>query len=259
MRISAFRELRHVFLMMSVSGTVLPVAGQQPLARAIRVDWEPGREQRYSDRGIGVVHLAAAPGTGTARLDTILLRARPDTATVVIGAFLYTETQKGRAWRYSIAAPIRIEPNVLEFAYEEVGVPLDSVTVDASWGRALLGFDAGGTPYRGWVRLDPVRVHYRLWARELPGHSLFFLPEQGARVLDRPGGRALADIPPAEAFGDYILHPLKARGGWLQVRLARPADTCVGPEAAAPDTIVGWIRYLDNRGRPLVWYYTRGC
>ncbi len=201
------------------------MAGQQPLARAIRVDWEPGREQRFSDRGIGVVHLAAAPGTGTARLDTILLRARPDTATVVIGAFLYTETQKGGAWRYSIAAPIRIEPNVLEFAYEEAGVPLDSLTADASWGRALLGFDAGGTPYRGWVRLDPVRVNYRLWGRELPGHSLFFLSEQGARVLDRPGGRVVADILPAEAFGDYSLHPVKARGAWLQVRLARPADT----------------------------------
>ena len=235
---------------------------QEPLARlarrAIRVDWEPGREG-HVDRGIGVAHLVVGPGTGTARSDTILLRFRPDTAAAAIGAFLYTETQPGRAWRYSVAAPVRIEPNVLEFGYEEAGVPLDSLTADASWGRALLGFEASGAPYRGWVRLDLVRVNYRLWARELLQHSLLFLQGRGGRVFVRPGGRALAAVGPGDAYGDYILHPLEPSGEWLRVRLARPSDICVDADAEAPDTIVGWIRYLGDGGRPLVWYHTRGC
>jgi len=258
-RVSVCLGLLGVQLVSGRGGALLSIAAQEPFTNPARVDWAPGQELGPTDRGIGIAHLTAVPGGGTTHGDTILLRRRPDTAAEVIGAFLYSEIQPGRAWRYSVAAPMRLRPNVLEFAYEEAGVPLDSITDDASWGRAVLGFEAGGAPYRGWVRLDLVRVNYRLWARELPEHRLFFLRKQGGRVFERPGGQVLAAIPVSENHRDYILHPLASRGAWLRVRLARPADICVGPEAPAPDTIVGWIRYLDASGRPLVWYYTRGC
>ena len=53
----------------------------------------------------------------------------------------------------------------------------------------------------------------------------------------------------------YSMEPLAVRGSWMEVRLVQ--GMC---GEMPPDTLgQAWIRYLDPRGRPLVWYHTRGC
>jgi hypothetical protein len=37
-----------------------------------------------------------------------------------------------------------------------------------------------------------------------------------------------------------------------------PSDAC-GEEPGAVRDTVAWVRTVDDRGRPRVWYYTRGC
>jgi hypothetical protein len=207
------------------------------------------------DRGIGILHFAVPAGSAPA--DTMLLRAAPSSRATVVGVFLYEDVRRGNAWRYGVAATRRLTPNVLEYAYEESGLPLDSLVADARWGRAILGFDEAGMPYGGWVRLDSTRVRYLLWSKVLAGNGIFFLPEVSPQFFDAPEGRP-ASLK-LEAHSNYIMHPLKVRGPWLRVRVAQPADMCRGPEDGQVTNTIAWIRYLTPRGRPRVWYYTRGC
>jgi hypothetical protein len=94
-------------------------------------------------------------------------------------------------------------------------------------------------------------VSYKRWTQELPGHSLFFERGSLQALLDAPGGRPIAPPLDADAARDYILHPLETKGPWMRVRLAVPSDMCGGPDAPSSGSWVGWIRYLDTRGRPL--------
>jgi hypothetical protein len=63
---------------------------------------------------------------------------------------------------------------------------------------------------------------------------------------------------PAGDADAYAMHPVEARGPWLRVRVVTPSDNCE-PDPAPRRTRELWIRYLDARGRPNVWYYARGC
>jgi hypothetical protein len=232
---------------------------QAPLAGNVRVRWVPHTPGAHLDYGIGITFFATGPGSLTVPADTALVHARADRRAPVTGAFLYKETMRGRAYEYAVSARRRLEPNVLEFEYEEAGIPLDSLNADTSWARVILGFDASGAPHRGWVRLDSTHLKHKLWTTELPGRSLFFVDGSTRQLLHAPNGRPIAPPLDSVAAADYILHPLETKGSWMRVRLAVPADICVGPDEPAPTSSVGWIRYLDPKGRPLVWYYSRGC
>lgn len=258
------RRVQHAVVAALVLGTPLPgptspAVAQSPLAGTVRVPWVSSPEPARVDRGIGIVFFAAGPGTAAVVADTALVYAHPHRRAAVTGAFLYQETMRGRAYEYAVAARRHLDPNVVEFAYEEAGIPLDSVNSDTTWGRVVLGFDVRGAPYRGWLRLDSMHLRHKRWTQELPGRSLFFEPGSRQQLLDAPSGRPIAAPLNAGAALDYILHPLEIKGPWMRVRLAVPADICVGPDAPPPASVVGWIRYLDPKGRPLVWYYSRGC
>jgi hypothetical protein len=204
----------------------------QELPQSFSVTWSPGADRKRIDRGVGIAYFATGAGMGV-RADTILVRARPTSTTKVTGGFLYEETQKGIAWRYGVAAPKRLHPNVVEYGYEEAGVPLDSVSPGRSWSRVILGFDAADAPYRGWVKLDSTRVRHLLWAKVLAGNRVFFLEDSDPRLFDRPEGKELPIRVQVGDNSDYIMHPLEARGPWLRVRVAQPADICVAGGTAA--------------------------
>jgi hypothetical protein len=234
-----------------------PVGGQE-LSRRFPVTWSTG-EPGLLDRGTGIAFLANQPGYGTVEAETVLVRARPTSSAEITGAFLYQEMRKGIAWRYGVAAPRRLRPNVLEYGYEMSGVPIDRLTPGERWARVILGFDMKDQPYLGWVALDSTRVRYLLWKKVLAGNPVFFLPEEPPRFHDQPGGK---EVPLGTRLGDnrdYIMHPLETQGPWLRVRVAQPADICGGPDHGRVRNTVAWIRYLTPTGRPKVWFYTRGC
>jgi hypothetical protein len=242
-----------------LSAPVLAAGGQEPLDDVVWVrSTESDSYSGQGDPGIGIVYFSRGAGYGRVNADTLLVRSHPDPASAVVGAFLYTEHQKGISWSYSVGAPVRLRPNVLEFAYEESGIPLDSLAAASSWGRVILGFHKDGAPYRGWMSLDSTRMKYLLWRKVLAGNRVFFLQGQSPRFYAKPGGAELPLSVKTGSNADYILHPLEVRGDWLRVRVAEPADIC-GSDAAKSRTAEGWIRYLRTDGRPLVWYYTRGC
>ena len=94
------------------------------------------------------------------------------------------------------------------------------------------------------------------WAAQLADRPIYFpRPERAAFFASPDSSKPL----PVPAGSDaYAIHPLSARGPWLEARVVEPSDNCE-PDAKPARTRTVWIRYLDDRGRPNVWYYPRGC
>jgi hypothetical protein len=237
-----------VLFVLVLSGSA---AGQQgPLART--VGWRHLFEPGPADPGIGVVAFAW-PNPPTTP-DSVPLYRRPRDAAPA-GWFLYLPDDSG-GWTYVLAWPDSLSTNLLEFGYELAGLPFDSMTADERWARVIPGFGPGGAPQHAWVAIPPDSLELIRWARHLSVNDVFFRDGVAPAFFDAPAGRPVA-FPLPEERVEYILHPLEARGDWLLVRAVTPSDYCDAPES--PRRAELWIRYLDDAGRPLVWYHTRGC
>jgi hypothetical protein len=230
----------------------------------VTIQWHP-HQTPVADYGRGVVTLAGAaegapPGGVPAplpRIDTLVFRSRPDPTATIVGLLLiHTDTASAdHGWRYAVAGPGLVTPNLVEFGYEESGVPIDSVTPDGRWSRGRLGTDRVENWLAGWVDGRNSQLEHRWWAEHLPEQPLFALDSTRLRVALEPEGPSLP-VP----TGDYILHGADSvRGRWLRVRLVTPSDVCVDDDSIAHRTRRVWIEYLDGRGRPRVWYRSRGC
>jgi hypothetical protein len=205
--------------------------------------------------GIGVLAFADPPGTGRVRTDTLRIRTEPNPSSTEKARFLLHE-HSGSAWSYVLRTDLPARSNAVEFAYEEQGLPFDSLA--GAWARVIYGWPTGGPPLRGWVSLAESRARALLWADLLRQRNLFWEDPAGARFYDAPGGSAvdIRIIPPGISWASYDLVPLRADGSWMLVRVVVPS-ICSGEDD--PTERLAWIRYLDPAGRPLVRARTRGC
>jgi hypothetical protein len=205
------------------------------------------------DRGIGILTFgptSTSPSAG----HNIEISVFPEIGnTEATSIFLFIPDSLG--YRYAIGADRNLQPNIIEFGYEICGLPFDTLT-SANWARVILGFESDKKVYKGWVRLDSTTIEYHLWKDLLPKHSLYFFRE--SNFYDTLGGSP-STWEVNFTTRNYIMHPLNSQGSWIYVRVACPSGMCDGPDAPKSDTLIAWIKYLDDSGRPLVWYYTRGC
>lgn len=227
----------------------------------------PPAPQAAVDRGIGVVYLRSEydPTPGAAR-ESIDVRSGPRRAAAITAHFVRTAEGTGQGFSYAIDGQADLVPSLLEFDYEIQGLPIDRVTPDRGWARALLGHDSAGRPRSGWIELDTTRVGVELWRERLPAREwLFFADSVPPPVLDTPDGRPLRADTVFAADGGYALHAEEVRGDWMRVRIVSPDDSCgqaVSPPGHATRVTRitrAWVRYIDPAGRPRVWYHTRGC
>jgi hypothetical protein len=227
------------------------------------------------DRGVGIISFAlpSAPMTGFPFADTLVIHEDPTASSPVLAHFLF-QVPEPFIWAYTLEAnETAVTSNALEYDYEMDGLPIDSAgSVPAgagnggasggAWVRVVYGIAADGAPRTGWVRHIEEHTEVRLWADELPTRSLFFLdPEADLAFYDGPGGdRVTFDLVRHEEGGrlDYRLDPVETNGRWMKARVVTPDGSCRGEEVESSARVV-WIEYLDQRGRPRVWYYTRGC
>jgi hypothetical protein len=230
-----------------------PVRAQQtpPFAPIPWVGYDPAAPL---DRGRGVVAFSHEPTTPGV-VDTLAIHQQP-TAGAPIAAYFLQRVQEDSS-PYVLAAPAGLTANLLEFGYEVLGLPVDSLEFQSAWARVIYGFDTARQPQFGWVALDSVVSHMVLWTDLLPSLDLFLADSVPWVFTDQPGGAPLP-FPAPPGPHDYVLHPVATRGPWLQVRVVIPSDMCEDP-APGTQTAVGWLRYLDQAGRPRVWFYPRGC
>lgn len=206
------------------------------------------------DLGTGVVHLAESPANGRhPREDTVLIHEAPDPASPVRAEFVLSRPVANR-YAYSVrSARPDLVSNVIEFRYEEAGLPLDSITSDG-WMRVVYARSHAGEFQAGWVAPDPERLAHLLWADHLPRRALYSLHPDRQPLRSAPGGEPIS-LTEREAELDLV--PVRVEGDWMEVRLRESACTSRGGEPAEERS--AWIRYLGPDGRPRVWYHARGC
>ena len=165
----------------------------------------------------------------------------------------------------------------MEFGYETQGFPFHEMTADSNWVRIIFGIK-NGTFQDGWVQTDLKKRNFFFWRESLLKSVLYFdnnvkirsahrynTPDRdnshyGFYDGDGPNGNKVEfDLEPGTSSEkyNYIMHPIRTEGRWMEVRVVTPSDYCDQP--ANPKVKVLWIKFLDERGRPMVWYYTRGC
>ncbi len=196
--------------------------------------------------------------------DTLAIHQSPSENSPVVAHFTY-QVPEPYIWHYTLEVyEPGIESNALEFGYEVLGLPLAAAEAEGDWFRVIYGTTAEGALRYGWVQGVAGRTEVLFWADELLTRHLFFLgPDAEMAFYDEPGG-ALVDFGLAprdgagDAASDYRLEPLEADGRWLKVRVVTPDDSCTADPLQTRERIL-WIEYLDQRGRPRVWYHTRGC
>jgi hypothetical protein len=247
---SAFSRLGLLVLLVRLAA---PVQAQQVPPLSL-LPWLGNDPAAPMDRGRGVVAFSHEP-SAIGVVDSLPIRILPARGAPV-QAYLLQRAQTDSS-PYALIAPSGLSANLLEFGYEVVGLPVDSLDPELAWARVIYAFDATRHPQLGWVALDTATVRLLLWSDFLPTQDLFLADSVPWAFADQPEGSPIP-IPPPRDPRDYILHPLMTRGPWLQVRVVIPSYTCQEPQPVA-DTALAWLQYLDSAGRPRVWFYTRGC
>lgn len=226
----------------------------------------PGPNHRSADPDwdIGTGFLRVAPGPagppGTAQPETIPIHAAPRRGAALI-ARAYHE-----GYRLVVeAAEPDLRDGALEVGYEERALPVLEEREGSRWVRVSFAMDEEGQPRTGWTDAAADGLELRSWEEWLAGGGgpLHFLDPADIAFFQSAGGAPL-DLVLEPGMGsrgyDYVMYPVRSEGPWMEARVVSPSDYCGGPSQPDPDVDrTAWIRFLDNAGRPAVWYPTRGC
>lgn len=212
-----------------------------------------------SDLGHGAVYVPQRYDTITPypRVDTIWFRAAPDAGSSVVGAVVTNVRAEGWPRFADVWAPVPLSGNWVEFEYEESGIPFDSVDAGGSWHRTILGFTRDGAPWHGWAALGDSALLRVTWKERLVDNVIYFRDFYAGAFHAEPDGPVVT-TPMALADSGFDVTSVEARWPWLRVKVEHPGLMCDGaPENRRTDYY--WVRALDDRGRPLVFFPTRGC
>lgn len=226
-----------------------------------RIPWQPFSDARGTlDYGTGIVALRLQSDSGRSfpYTDTLVFLDAPDPRARPVGALLQERPQAGE-WAYAALAPAGMRPNFLEYAYEESGVPIDSTDATRAWVRGLIATDRAGVMLTGWARLDSARLTLLEWPEHLPSQRLTFRDTSRALLYgsreDADANRNGVKLPSSR----YTMDGLAADGPFLRVNFQWPFEACEDADSVRHTSRELWIRYLDARQRPLVFYASRGC
>src|SRR5688500_2876248 len=202
------------------------------------------------------IDLEARPGFPYG--DTVFFRAAPDPSADVVGAIAFVMETSGSLLDQAVWAPRPLTSNSVELSVDEVGTPYDSVDASGRWHRAILGFTHEGTPWLGWTMLGDSVLGRTVWKERLAETSLYFRDFESGDFHAAPGGPVVRTARELAKGGFDILGG-EVRGQWMRVTVEHPGETCEGELPANRRADQYWIRAFDDRGRPRVFYPTRGC
>jgi len=204
------------------------------------------------DKGIGIFSVSSeSPG-----LVQINIYEKNTAKSKLLGLF-QCENKEGNQTGYKIQVKGIQSDNLVEFEYEKSGLPINEVK--ENWIRVICGYDKSGKTIEGWVEYRVGVDRYFLWKDYLKEPLLFFESTENINFFNEPNGTTVEfKLQPSKYLKyDYIMKPVTTDGIWMKVEVTTPSNYCKTPESK--ETKLFWIKYLDKNGRPLVWYFTRGC
>jgi hypothetical protein len=160
-------------------------------------------------------------------------------------------------------------PYRIEYKDETYGISISEIHGDTI---KMIIPNEMGSPKSVWILLDTTIMDYILWAEYIPQQKyVFFIDskESAIRFFSSPNGErkyiALPDVKEriymygntiwlAKDF-DMVPTGYTANDGWLQVDVSIPHDE--DEDEFECKRIRAWIKYIDENGRPLVWFNTR--
>ena len=168
------------------------------------------------------------------------------------------KVDRSKGWsEYSVEGKNISENNLLEYDYEELGLPVCKIKSN-KWIEVIYGYDNNNYILTGWVLVSEKSTLLK-WNSFLKEKLVFFANPEKVNFFDDKNGKEVQfKLQPSEHMTyDYIMRPQVTKGNWMKVEVVTPSDYCDNPESL--ERKVFWIQYLDDTGRPLVWYFTRGC
>lgn len=201
------------------------------------------------DKGIGIFY---ASDSGKVHVN-IYEKNNPESR--LLGVFVSEHLGDGQT-ACSVQVKNMKTDNLIEFEYEKLGLPLRGIS--DNWLNVIYGYDKSGNVLTGWIE-QSVATDYFLWKDYLKSVMLFFESTDRINFFDTPNGNKVEfKLQPSQNFKyDYIMKPVELHGDWMKVEVTSPSNYCDTPEIKETKEL--WIKYLDKSGRPLVWYFTRGC
>jgi hypothetical protein len=148
----------------------------------------------------------------------------------------------------------------IEYEYEARAVLVYETAGD--WAAIMLE-NNDNRPSKGWIHLDSLeKLSFRYWSwREFllnTPHTYHVLPENGLNLREGPSKNHPV-IQKLSHDQHQIMLTGNSKGLWFEVRAELwPVHPCFGGEKAT-QTYLGWIKALDDKGYPNIWFPTRGC
>lgn len=226
-------------------------------------DTEPDMKDSYTAeyfcfdryRGIGVVSVPASSGSYDVPVFAQPIEGADQIASLVAEISSQAKT-------FTVEGGAIAENALFEFAYEHLGLPVESIEGD--WIKVRLGDDASGNHLSGWISNTPSLVVEK-WDTYLPGKATFLATCDKPVLYRSPEGEVfypdvkyLYDNITKTKRPDYRINYVEVDGDWLKVQFVTPSDLCGG---GSQETVIteGWIPYLLDDKSPAVWFYPRGC
>jgi len=163
---------------------------------------------------------------------------------------------------------VSMHERLLEYAYEEVGFPILEFSSDSSWMKVSLNCWDQENRSTGWLRASSEGLNIRSWTEILSHADAFFFLKPGQmKFYAEQGGEREVSVHYDSIYSrpDYQLYRKQIQGSWMQVEFETPSSFCRSDEevmelfGVKPVKRLLWIRFLDERGRPTIFYSTRGC
>ncbi len=163
---------------------------------------------------------------------------------------------------------VRSYDQMVEISYSEIGFPVLTFTRDSQWVKVSLDCHDLRNRSTGWIPKQTPGLKVQSWMEVLSNHGAFFFmkpewisfyarPEKSTQVHPKLIRRG--------SLPSYQLYRKEIRGRWMQVELETPSSFCKTEEdvlreyGVKPTKQVVWIQFLDERNRPRIFYFTRGC
>ncbi len=152
----------------------------------------------------------------------------------------------------------KIDKSFIEYDNDKYGVLIDNILVPDKI-KIIIGKKGNKNQY-GWIHFNCKLFSIVTWRTLFLSHPLFILKETvNFHFYDSFEGKELnIKVDQINNDLDYILYPIEINRSWLKVRLVTPSDYCNENIKNVKEYIV-WIKYVDNKGYPMVWFYPRGC